>query len=68
MREASEGEMNMSKAERFFALMAFAMLAVGFAGAFSGLPQVLELGVGGAIFSALISVLVGDRQQLRGIE
>lgn len=58
----------MSKTERFFALMAFVLLAVGFAGAFSGLPMVLELGVGGAIFSALISVLVGDRKQLRGIE
>jgi len=58
----------MSRTERFFALMAFAMLAVGFAGAFSGQPVVLELGVDGAIFSALISVLVGDRQDMRGIE
>ncbi len=58
----------MSKAERFFAHGSFVLLSVGFAGAFSGLPLVLELGVGGAILFALISVLVGDRQDMRGTE
>lgn len=57
----------MSRTERFFALMAFVLLAVGFAGAFSGLPQVLEFGIGGAIFCALVSVLVGDRHQQRSV-